>query len=305
MQFKTHVVQPGDTLTAIVEKYYGSFSIKTLDMVMQHNRLDNPNRISVGQSLRLPGNWGGKSPADGVEMVVAIPNSESISKLLEKSAPSETPRVGGDGSFVSTPLSKSDYWQEKYHKDLIVLHFTAGYNARSAMATFAKPGRVATPFVVDVDGKIYKLFDEKYWGYHLGIKGAYGENNYHDKRSIGIEIVNIGPVWNKGGVWKDYVGKTWPSESVVVGKDRGADGGVAFPRIQMDAVFSLINYLCAKYGIPRQVPKDFMAFQLPALRRFRGIVSHQNFRSDKYDMGVAFTKEWYHPMVESCALVIK
>lgn len=49
-----HVVQSGDTLSKIAQKYYGDASLYT--KIFQANRdvLSDPNKISPGQKLRIP-----------------------------------------------------------------------------------------------------------------------------------------------------------------------------------------------------------------------------------------------------------
>jgi len=49
-----HVVQSGDTLSKIAQKYYGDASLYT--QIFQANRdvLSDPNKISPGQKLRIP-----------------------------------------------------------------------------------------------------------------------------------------------------------------------------------------------------------------------------------------------------------
>jgi nucleoid-associated protein YgaU len=51
---QVHVVQSGDTLSKIAQKYYGDASLYT--KIFQANRdvLSDPNRISPGQKLRIP-----------------------------------------------------------------------------------------------------------------------------------------------------------------------------------------------------------------------------------------------------------
>ena len=51
---QTHVVQAGDTLSRIAEKYYGDASLYT--RIFQANRdvLSDPNKIRPGQKLRIP-----------------------------------------------------------------------------------------------------------------------------------------------------------------------------------------------------------------------------------------------------------
>ena len=51
---QTYVVQSGDTLSKIAEKYYGDASLYT--KIFQANRdvLSDPNKIRPGQKLRIP-----------------------------------------------------------------------------------------------------------------------------------------------------------------------------------------------------------------------------------------------------------
>ena len=51
---QAHLVQAGDTLSKIAEKYYGDASLYT--KIFQANRdvLSDPNKIRPGQKLRIP-----------------------------------------------------------------------------------------------------------------------------------------------------------------------------------------------------------------------------------------------------------
>ena len=78
----------------------------------------------------------------------------------------------------------------------IVMHYTAGYSAESAINTLTSPkAKVSAHVVIDRDGTITQLvpFNRKAW--HAGpskFMGYNGMNNY----SIGFEFVNIG--WLRG-----------------------------------------------------------------------------------------------------------
>jgi len=282
--YKHHEVQKGETLSQILKKYYGGYSKPLAERVLAGHNIVNPNAIPAGLVLNLQGSWSHPKP----EMEVYDHPNKAITTLTNKSELSDTPAA--EPKKLEKDLPRGEYWAQLYKKDLIVLHFTAGYTWRSAYNTFLRPGRVATPYIVDVTGPLFvvQLFDPKFWSYHLGIKKPYSNNWNNDKRSIGIEIVNIGPVWKKGIHYKDYTGKIWPEGDVVVAPNRDADGGVRFPEEQIYAVCDLINWLCQEFDIPRQVPADKMSMQLPEVGEFKGIATHQHFRKDKYDMGSAF-----------------
>jgi len=277
---RTYVVAAGDTLTAIIKKFYGGFSEDILKSVSAASKISDPSKLKVGQLVTMPGRW--TDPPAVVE--VAHTNAE-ITQLVTKTEPGTGPR-SGEPAHIDVNLPKGDYWQEVVKKTLVVLHFTAGYTADSAIATFKQPGRVATAYVVGRDGKIYQLFDPKYWSYHLGQKD-YNNNWNNDRRSIGIEIVNIGPVWLKNGKWYDYVHKEWPADQIDIKPNKDAGGTVKFTPQQVAATFNLVDWLMtANTGISRKVwPGDKTQYALPAVNSFNGITTHQQFRRDKYDLG--------------------
>jgi len=49
-----HVVAPGETLSAIARRHYGSATVPVVERLAAHNGLRNPNALRVGAELRLP-----------------------------------------------------------------------------------------------------------------------------------------------------------------------------------------------------------------------------------------------------------
>jgi len=198
-------------------------------------------------------------------------------------------------------LDPNDYFDGQYHKDLMVLHFTAGSTAKSAYYTFAERGYVATAFIIGRNGAIYELFDRKCWAYHLGMRGG-NSGHRHDKRSIAIEVVNVGPLKEDDGN-PDQL-NWWPPENEYRTKwcttdetdkykkvsDRGIDYYATFTDAQYTSIKRLLTYLCDKYNIPMVAPSDKLKTDVDGLANFKGIIAHQHYRRDKYDMGPAF--EW-------------
>ena len=109
----------------------------------------------------------------------------------------ESPNMGG----VITPK-------------FIVMHYTAGYNAESAINTLTSPkSKVSAHVVIDRDGTITQLvpFNRKAW--HAGpskYMGYNGMNNY----SIGFEMVNIGWLRKAGNDYIDAYGNTRTEEQL-------------------------------------------------------------------------------------------
>ncbi len=204
-------------------------------------------------------------------------------------------------AFVLPP---KEFASEIIRKDLIVLHFTAGRTAKSAFDTWrTDPQRVATAYLVDVDGTIHEVFPPQFWAAHLGIKGT---RNAHDKRSIGIEIANVGPLQPSGD--DPAVLNWWPKRSpqadefttpfcrldessrYVATPYRGKSHFASFPEIQVDAVAALVRELCAQFSIRPILPAGAKRFECdpPTFASYKGVCSHANFRTDKWDIGPAF-----------------
>ncbi len=191
-------------------------------------------------------------------------------------------------------LEPKQYYAIEYPKDLIVLHFTAGRTAASAVNAWrANPDHVATAFVVDTDGGVYQTFDPRFWAYHLGIRGT----SAHDKRSIGIEIANVGPLVRGDGNlnwwWNDFrqpYCRIDERNCYVRASYRGKDYFAAFPPEQVRAVAALTLHLCERFGVSRVIPasEKRAEFDPVFFAGFRGVATHANFRSDKWDIGPAF-----------------
>lgn len=76
--------------------------------------------------------------------------------------------------------------------DMLVLHYTGMKTAQEALDRLCDPtAKVSAHYVVDEDGSIYNLVDEKNRAWHAGVSSWRGNTNIN-QRSIGIEIVNPG-----------------------------------------------------------------------------------------------------------------
>ncbi len=188
------------------------------------------------------------------------------------------------------PFEQCNFTREKV--DTVLLHFTAGSTAYGAAATFQTNGKkVHTPYIVDKDGTIYEMYDpEKIWGYHLGVSDLATE-----KRCIGIEIVNEGPLKLKDGklCWwpKDY-STPYTGEAVETEPFRGFTHWAAFPDPQVQAVVALTKELCRRFGIPYLIPNKETRERAHKPAEFpKGICTHQQFRADKVDIGPAWPWE--------------
>ena len=284
---ETYEIRQGDTLGKIAKKFYGDAGKYIL--IAEANDILNPDRIEVGQVLKIPRE---------VEDLGETTDMMTI----------DSPELPIDKTTLR--LSDGQYMKESKPKNLIVLHFTAGRNARGAYNTWEGDShRIATAYIVDTDGVIYEAFAPNFWAYALGIKGQPDKRN--EKRAIQIEIANVGPL-----VRRDDVLYWWPpvengvetyktrwchiseGHKYVEASFRGRDYYASFPHEQFLAVGNLVKHLCETFEIEKTIPFDRLEdVDLAWFSEFRGIASHQNFRRDKYDIGPAFDWEQFAAIV--------
>ncbi len=136
--------------------------------------------------------------------------------------------------------------------DTIVIHYTAGPSAKSAINTLKEDDVPASAhIVVDLDGTLTQLVPFNKIAWHTG-KSAWLERNGLNKYSIGIEIVNAGRLEKNGNVWRSWFGKTFPEEEVVRAVHRNESTPTwwhCFTEEQVESVFELCKAIMKKYDI--------------------------------------------------------
>lgn len=192
------------------------------------------------------------------------------------------------------------YYPDGQTKEAIVLHFTVGFLPGDLATLVEQDSHMSVPFVVGRNGVAYQLFSSKYWSYHLG-RGALGGNTYGSKRTIAIELSNIGPLARVGNelqsVYKQKYCSISEKQFYVELEEpyREYKYFATFTDKQYTCLKSLIAYLCNRYGIPNKFMDEDKRYDLFAsedeAKIFKGICSHVNYRGyGKVDIGPAF--EW-------------
>lgn len=214
---------------------------------------------------------------------IAIPNENSnMDYVLAK------PK-NGDESY---------YYADAQEKDQIVLHYTMGYLKGDFAQLTRSDNHVSVAFVIGRNGTIYNLFASRFWSYHLG-RGAVGGNATRSKKTVGVELCNIGPLINQG----DYLSSSYSSsdsycdlaqsEHFWQASYRDFDYYATFTSQQYIALVKLLRYLTATFGIEcKFLPEAERYLTLDSIPTFGGIVSHVNYRATgKTDFGPAFDWE--------------
>ena len=104
--------------------------------------------------------------------------------------------------------------------DTIIIHFTAGANAESAIDTLCNVERkVSAHLVVARNGTVSQLLPFNIIGWHAG-HSKWGEREGFNQYSIGIEIDNAGQLEERDGCYESWFGRAYPPEEVVHGVHR-------------------------------------------------------------------------------------
>lgn len=91
----TYIVQPGDSISKIALKYYGTYSpIGTFDpisAIAAASGIANPNVISVGQTLNIPDKPGAAAPSSSTVTVANSGSGSTSTATKADAAASNTP----------------------------------------------------------------------------------------------------------------------------------------------------------------------------------------------------------------------
>lgn len=221
--------------------------------------------------------------------------SASLHTITESLIPTLSPAIEGSVKIKSSikinttiELGTEHFYLQPYAKKCIVLHHTAGTSVEGAVNHWRnETARIGTAYLISKQGDIFKVFPDNVWAYHTG-RGANA-----DVRSIGIELVNEGPLkkftnnfyWWPNQFTQPYLGnpdKVHPSEGW-----RGYSFWAPYTEEQYQSLSHLLKYLTDKYDIPYVRVKDGDARQEPT--KISGITHHAAMRDDKTDLSPAFS----------------
>jgi N-acetyl-anhydromuramyl-L-alanine amidase AmpD len=223
-----------------------------------------------------------------IAQIMSAPKNESA-KVVAKKEPAKL-------LVTDRFLEDRQYGKEVTAKNTIYIHHTAG-NSRADLVIdgwASNDVRVGTAYVIggkdsrvaDMDGKIYRAFDDKHWCHHLGTKLR--NNLALNQQSVGIEVCAWGPLTMKNGKFYNYVNREVHIDEVcVLDKPfRGFKFYHAYTPKQIEALRDLILNISLRHNIPLKKVWTADSFEMSdaACEGKAGIYTHTNVRSDKSDM---------------------
>ena len=128
--------------------------------------------------------------------------------------------------------------------DTIIIHFTAGASAESAIQTLCDVERkVSAHLVIARNGTVTQLLPFNIIGWHAG-HSKWGEREGFNQYSIGIEIDNAGELEERDGRFESWFGRQYPAEEVVRGVHRNQTAASAWHRYTPEQL-RVVERICA------------------------------------------------------------
>lgn len=208
-------------------------------------------------------------------------------------------------NLIQHNFPSAQYVNERTEKRQIVLHHTAsGPGVDGDINWWMKtPERVATHFIIDREGQVHQLFDESFWGYHLGLEQkiftqAKVPYKQLDKQSIGIELDSWGYLvphtdgkfypakWDGRRNVPNTACKPVPYfyEYCTAAQWKGHQYYEKYTTAQLNALRDLLRDLCRRHDIPKTYNNEMWVVSTKALRGEPGIFAHCSYRNDKSDV---------------------
>jgi len=159
--------------------------------------------------------------------------------------------AGKQVKFVPTP----NITKGAFAPDTIIIHFTAGSSASSALKTMLAGRPASAHLLIDKENntEVTQLADFSVQTWHAG-KSSYGKRIGYNKYSIGIEIDNPGPITKKAdGTFETWYKKPVPKEAVYNGSHRNkvtkCQYWHKYTKAQIGKVYEICKALKEAYGI--------------------------------------------------------
>lgn len=197
-------------------------------------------------------------------------------------------------NIVKKHLTNGQYLTQILEKVSLFLHHTENL---SAMATWRwwnqTPERVGTAYVIDRDGTAYEFFDPAVHAYHLGITG---DDNFHEKHSIGIELVSAGKLYKVKDEFRFY--PLWPNQSryTVIPKEevitfekpfKGFKYYQGYTEAQLETLGKLMKKVLKDFPTIKFENKidDMFTFDQKIIdEHLSGVFTHGSVRAEKTDI---------------------
>ncbi len=154
---------------------------------------------------------------------------------------------GGSVSFRKSPNTGGEL-----NPSYLIMHYTAGGSAQSAIDTLCdRSARASAHVVIGRDGAVTQLVPFNRVAWHAGPSRWHGLVGLN-KHSIGIEMENAGSLTAHGDDWLSWFNRSYKAEDVMVAAHKHEDvdrGWHIYPEVQFDRVIEISRLLVQRYGL--------------------------------------------------------
>jgi hypothetical protein len=186
----------------------------------------------------------------------------------------------------------NQYVQEMTKKYQAVLHHTgSGDDSRGDVYTWrSNTERVATPLIIERNGKIIQLFSSTFWAYALGISSRSNtidsklklKHTLREQGAAQVELDSWGRLKFDDGVYKSWTGAIVPNDKVITypkncGTRHAGNSYEKYTQNQIDSLRLLLLYWNSYHGIPLDYQKDMWDVSIQALDGNPGIYTHCSY----------------------------
>ena len=142
----------------------------------------------------------------------------------------------------------------------VILHYTVSGGADGVIRWMSRPqARVSAHLVVDRAGRLTQLLPFDYQAWHAGKSAWRGERAFNNK-SIGIELVNWGPLRRGAeGIWATARGFEIPADQVVITEHDADVGWQRYSEAQIGRLVDALRALDAAFEIEAVLGHDDIA----------------------------------------------
>ena len=137
----------------------------------------------------------------------------------------------------------------------LVMHFTAGRDAASSIASLCnKASKASAHVVIGRDGSVTQLVPFNHVAWHAGVsrwQGLEGMNRY----ALGIELDNAGRLDRVGSRWQAWFKASYPDDEVLVANHKNDAPGTppcgwhTYTEVQIAATLEVAGLLVGKYAL--------------------------------------------------------
>ena len=150
---------------------------------------------------------------------------------------------GDDVSFIPSPNVSGKF--KPGRPDTIIIHYTAGASADSAVRTFQREDtKVSAHLIIDFGGEVIQMVDFDTIAWHAG-RSQLGDRRGFNSYSIGFEIVNAGLLEedDDGDGYESWWGKEYPESEVVKAIHRNQTSPTYWHKYT-DAQIKVVKEIC-------------------------------------------------------------